>query len=110
MTDETTQIGSLGRTTYEAWRNAMIALHLDDARMLLPQWELLTSAGRQAWETAAVVVTEPISKQAKVLLVDVDDLMGALRDVASIEYTRDEVRDQAKRALDRLKVRGVGAE
>ena len=45
---------------------------------------------------------------ALVLATDVDDLMGALRDVASIEYTRDEVRDQAKRALDRLRVRGVG--
>jgi hypothetical protein len=45
-----------------------------------------------------------------VLATDVDDMMGVLRDVASIEYTRDEVRDQAKRALDRLKARGVGAE
>jgi hypothetical protein len=86
----------------------MIVLHLEQADMLPPQWELLTSAGRQAWETAAVVVTEPISKQAKVLLVDVDDMMVALRDVASIEYTRDEVRDQAKRVLDRLRARGIG--
>ena len=51
-----------------------------------------------------------VSRQAKVLYTDVDDMMGVLRCVASLEYTREEVREQAKRALDRLKVRGVGAE
>lgn len=45
--------------------------------------------------------------QAKTLLIDVDDMMGALREVASEEYTWQEKRDIARRSLDRLKVRGV---
>lgn len=54
------------------------------------------------WDAAA------LSRQAMVLMKDVDDMMNTLRNVASLEYTRDEVREQAKAALERLKVRGVG--
>ncbi len=48
------------------------------------------------------------SRQAKVLAVDVDDMMGALRLVASMEYDRAEVRTIAHLALERLKRRGIG--
>jgi hypothetical protein len=48
-----------------------------------------------------------ISEEAKRLLTDVDDLMGTLRLVASMEYDRAEVRTLAHLALERLKVRGV---
>ena len=53
-------------------------------------------------------VAERASEQAKTLLIDVDDMMGALRLVASMEYDRAEVRTIAHLALDRLKKRGIG--
>ena len=54
-------------------------------------------------------VVDGVSRQAKVLLTDVDDMMGALRLVASMEYDRAEVRTIAHLALERLKARVVGA-
>jgi hypothetical protein len=48
-----------------------------------------------------------VSAEALVLATDVDDMMGILRNVASLEYTREEVRTQAHAALERLKRRGV---
>lgn len=49
-----------------------------------------------------------VETQASVLYRDVNDMMNTLRCVASAEYTREEVREQAVRSLDRLKKNGVG--
>ena len=46
-------------------------------------------------------------KKSLALATDVDDMMCVLRCVASLEYTREEVREQARAALERLKVRGI---
>jgi hypothetical protein len=46
--------------------------------------------------------------QAKVLAEDVNDLMNALRLVASLDTPLDKVRDIAHRALNVLAARGVG--
>ncbi len=56
---------------------------------------------RAKWDAVA------LSKTAHVLAVDVDDMMGALRLVASMEYDRAEVRTIAHLALKRLEERGI---
>jgi hypothetical protein len=48
-------------------------------------------------------------RQGVVLLTDVDDMMGVLRCIASGEYTLEQSRALARGALERLKVRGIGA-
>ena len=51
---------------------------------------------------------DKLSEQADILYRDVNDMMNALRLVASADTPIDTVRDIAKRALAELRHRGVG--
>jgi len=68
-----------------------------------------TALGRLLLDAAQEArVMRAKAEQSKALYIDVDDMMGALRCVASAEYSRDEVRDLAQRSLERLR-QGLGA-
>jgi hypothetical protein len=63
---------------------------------------------REAVSTFDEPAKRALSRQTLILLEDLNDLMETLRNARGPEYTREEIRDQARGALQRLERRGIG--